>query len=689
MRRHRPLKADGDERAMLTGRAFQAFGVITLMLGLLVARFAWLQLIAHEQFAAQSEGNRIRQNPIAPPRGLIFDRNGVLLADNRLAYRLELIPEQTAGVDATWRGLAQLIALDEEARAEFDASLRQHRKFQNVPIKLRLSDDELARLSVAIYRFPGVEIVPYLTRFYPYGAASAHIVGYVGRLDEKDLARVDAVNYAANTHIGKIGIESRYEDLLHGTVGFERVEVNAAGRTVRVLKGVGQAPIPGKNLYLGIDIRLQLAAIAAFGTQTGAAVAIDPATFEVLAMVSVPSFDPNLYVNGISKANYQRLIEDPARPTFHRALSGTYPPGSTFKPFVGMAGLELGFRTPQDTVLSRGIFYLPGVRRGYRDWKPGGHGVINLREAMAQSVNTYFYKLALDMGIENLHDYTARFGFGAPTGIDLNGEAKGLLPNRAWKKSVSKMPWFPGETVVCGIGQGQVSVTPVQLAVAGATLAAGGIRGMPHLLLGTQNDLNSPVLPTYFAPVDAHSFIKTPSHLVDIRDAMVGVLHGPTGTARAVGRGAAFLMAGKTGTAQQISASAPRDANGQVDPRFKNQALFVGFAPAQAPKIAVGLIVEQGGSGAHAAAPVGRLIFEAFLTPQAAVTAPSAQAAVAAGAPTSVAAGNLVAPIDPLEPIEQPDLPADALEVVPDDDAEIPPSDAELPTQARKVELPR
>ena len=668
----RPLKAEADERRLLTARTLQAFAVITLLMIILVARFAWLQIFAHEQFAAQSLENSIRQIPIAPPRGLIFDRNGVLLAENRLTYRLELIPEQTKSVETTWQALSQIIALDAELKEDFERVRLQHRKFQNVLIKPRLTEDELARVSVALYRFPGVKIVPYLSRYYPLGNATAHIVGYVGRIDEKDLARVDPINYAATTHIGKIGIESRYEDILHGEVGYERVEVNAAGRTVRELTRVRKAPVPGKNIYLSIDIRLQIAAAAAFGTQTGAAVAIDPANGEVLAMVSLPSFDPNLYVNGISKTAYQTLILDPARPTFHRALSGSYPPGSTFKPFVAMAGLELGLRTPNDTVFSTGIFYLPGAKRGYRDWKVGGHGVINLREAMAQSVNTYFYKLALDIGIDRLHDYAARFSFGAPTGIDLNGESAGLMPSKAWKKSVSKLPWFPGETVVAGIGQGQVSVTPVQLAVAGATLAAGGIRRRPHLLLATQANISGPIIAAQTKPIDVSSFITNPANLVAVRDAMIAVLHGPTGTARAVGNGAPFIMAGKTGTAQQISANAPRDANGQVDPRFKNQALFVGFAPAMAPTIAVGLIVEQGGSGAHAAAPVGRAIFEAFLPKISGAPAASAQPAdTAAPANTNATSPQL---------IEDEELPIDELEVVvPDNSA--PPTPNEVPPQ--------
>jgi len=646
----RTLKAEADERRLLAARALQAFAVITLLMFALGGRFAWLQIFAHDQYTAQSLDNSIRQIPIAPPRGLIFDRNGVLLAENRLSYRLELVPEQTKSVAATWAGLSQIIALDAELKEDFEHVRTQRRKFQNVLIKSRLTEDELARLSVAMYRFPGVKIVPHLSRYYPLGSATAHIVGYVGRLDEKDLLRVDPTNYAATSHIGKAGIESKYEALLHGEVGFERVEVNAAGRTVRELARVRKAPVPGQNIYLSIDIRLQIAAAAAFGTQTGAAVAIDPANGEVLAMVSLPSFDPNLYVNGISKTNYQALMLDPARPTFHRALSGTYPPGSTFKPFVAMAGLELGLRTPNDTVFSSGIFYLPNAKRGYRDWKAGGHGVINLREAMAQSVNTYFYRLALDLGIERLHDYATLFSFGVRTGIDLNGESAGLMPSKAWKKSVTKLPWFPGETVVAGIGQGQVSVTPLQLAAAGATLAAGGVRRRPHLLLATQAQVSEPIIAARSETLNAESFIKNPANVAAVRDAMIAVLHSASGTARAVGNGAPFLMAGKTGTAQQISANAPRNANGQVDPRFKNQALFVGFAPAMAPTIAIGLIVEQGGSGAHAAAPVGRAIFEAFLPKS------SGQALTSANA---FAHSN---PTEPLQTIEEEQV-IDELEV--------------------------
>ena len=608
------LKQDRDERNLFSARALQAIAVIAICLVALAARFAWLQIYAHETFAARSEENRVRVRPLPPPRGLIFDRNGVLLADNRLAYRLELVPEHAGEIPETWAALSKIMALDDELKADFERERKQHRRFQGVPIKLRLSEEEVARFALAAHRFQGVQVVPYLTRNYPLGSALAHVVGYVGRIDADDLTPEKIPAYAGTSHIGKIGIEAYYEAILLGKVGFERAEVNAAGRTVRELKRT--PPTPGQNLYLSIDVKLQQATIAAFGEQSGAAVAIDPRNGEVLAMVSLPSFDPNLYVNGISKRDYQILITDPLRPTFHRALSGTYPPGSTFKPFVAMAGLELGLRTAQSTVVSRGVYVLPGGRQGYRDWKPGGHGVVNLHEALAQSVNTYFYDLAFDLGIDRMHDYLQQFGFGAATGIDLNGEATGLLPSKEWKRRVRKQAWFPGETVVCGIGQGQISATPLQLAYASAVLAEQGVARPPHLLRAMQNELRGALTGNRVPSKNPQGFVRNLENWQTVRDGMVAVLHGPTGTARATGAGSNYQIAGKTGTAQQVGAAAARDASGELSARFRNQALFVAFAPADLPQIAIGLVVEQGGSGSRAAAPVGRKILDAFLLPQ-------------------------------------------------------------------------
>ncbi len=651
------LKVDQHETQLLRSRLLQAFIVVAVLQLVLIGRFAWLQIYAHDRFAAQSEGNRIRQNPIVPPRGLIFDRNGVLLAENRPAFRLELVPEQNADFDATWNEMARIIALTEEDREEYQRERAQQRKFQSVTIKSKLSENDVAALSVQLHRFPGIYITPYLTRFYPMGDLTAHVVGYVGRIDVRELeafSEQDHLEYLGVTHIGKLGIESRYEKMLRGTPGFERVEVNAAGRTVRVLKRV--PPVPGRNLFLTIDTELQRKTVDAYADNIGAAVAIDPNNGEVLAMVSRPSFDPNVYINGISKQNYQVLMSDPLRPTFHRALSGRYPPGSTYKPFMGLAGLELGLRTKDSITHSRGIFYLPRAARGWRDWKAGGHGPTNLRESIAQSVNTYYYQLAVDIGIDRMHEYHGQFSFGRPTGIDLNSEGSGILPSKAWKASVSKQPWYPGETVVAGIGQGAVSVTPLQLASATATLAAYGVRREPILLLASERPAAGD-LPRDRVLNQAKaypSFVKNPANVDAVIEGMIAVLHGPTGTARAWGRNSSFIMAGKTGTAQVVSANAPRDASGKLDPRFRNQALFMGFAPADAPKIAIGLVVEQGESGSGRAAPLGRKIFEGYL------------------GNTVASATNPVVPSDPSQSSQANDseeIPLDSLEAPPIDQA--------------------
>ncbi len=617
------LKNDADEQSLFAARALQALLVVAICLSLLLARFGWLQVFAHDEYTAKSENNRIRMRALAPPRGLIFDRNGLLLAENQLAYRLEMVPEQArkmeGGIDALWQRLSQIVALDEDARVDFEKSRTQHRHFEGVPVKLRLSEEEVARINVALFRLPGVQITPYLTRRYLYGPEFAHVLGYVGRISVEDLQELDAKRYEGTSYRGKSGIEAFYEHVLHGEPGYERVEVDAAGRTVRVLKRV--LPKAGKNLVLSIDAALQRAVIQAYGVQTGAAVAIDPDNGAVLAFVSLPSFDPNLFVNGISQRNYQALLADPLRPTFNRALNGVYPPGSTFKPFMAMAGLELGLRTPESTVNSRGIFYLQGDKRGFRDWRAGGHGVVNLQEAMAQSVNTYFYQLAFELGIDRMHDYIQQFGLGTPTGLDLLGESTGLLPNKAWKLRVKKQPWYPGETVVCGIGQGQISVTITQLAHAGAALAAAGVRYTPSLLLAIEDPATAARV-SALKPASNASFISNLSNVTSVQSSMQAVLHGPTGTARAVGNNSQYWMAGKTGTAQQVATVRQAVAGATVS-RFKNQALFVGFAPAgraldsttksKQQRIAVGLVVEQGGSGAHAAAPVARAIFDSYL----------------------------------------------------------------------------
>ena len=458
-------------------------------------------------------------------------------------------------------------------------------------------------------------MVPYLTRTYPRGAEFGHVVGYVARIDEADLRDLDATRYAGTTHIGKTGIERYYEKLLHGEPGYERVEINADGRALRVLDSI--PPKPGKNLYLSIDIRLQEAAEAIFEGKPGAAVAVDPRNGEVLAMVSVPSFDPNLFVNGISHADYRALISSPLRPLLHRALVGTYKPGSTVKPFMGIAGLEQGVRGLDDTVLSTGEFHIPGQSRGYRDWRRGGHGRVDLVESLAQSVNTYFYSLALDMGIDRMSSYLAKFGFGKPTGVDLAGEGSGILPSKEWKRAILNKVWYPGETVIAGIGQGYWVVTPVQLANATAILAARGERYPIHLLRATQSGFNAPIEPVA-EPPPLPSFIGQMTNWERVRDGMVAVVAGPTGTAARVFADAAYTTAGKTGTAQRFSRTGNEVDTRGLDDAQRHQALFVAFAPVDQPEIALALVMEYGASGSHDAAPLARRILDAWLAPAAA-----------------------------------------------------------------------
>jgi len=511
--------------------------------------------------------------------------------------------------------LSDVVSLDEEDLRRFRATLKSKRRFQAVPLTLRLNESEMASFAVNRYRFPGVDVVPYLTRRYPYGELFAHVIGYVGRLDEDDLAGMDeqdVVNYDGTTHIGKSGIEKHYEAELHGRVGFERVEINAEGRVLQVIER--QPAVPGRDLFLSIDADLQAAAEAAFEGQPGAAVVVDPNNGEVLALISLPGYDPNDFVYGISQRDYSALLANPGRPLFNRALSGGYEPGSTMKPFIGLAGLELGLRRPDDTVLSTGAFKLPNQEREYRDWRRGGHGRVDLKEALAQSVNTYFYQLAVDLGIDRMSAYLANFGFGERSGIDLDGEAIGILPSREWKRANRNEPWFPGETVIAGIGQGFWVVTPLQLAEALAMLANGGIRYPLHLLYAVREGYDAPVTPLQMPPPPP-SVVKDPANLQAVQAGMVAVVQGATGSAhRVIGLDAPYTIAGKSGTAQRVSRSGEESIKVDDLPfELRHRALFVAYAPVERPEIAVVAIVEHGGSGSLAAAPVARRILDAWL----------------------------------------------------------------------------
>ncbi|MGN6328681.1 MAG: penicillin-binding protein 2 [Rhodanobacter sp.] len=610
--KRRAIKDTRGEGVMFRRRALAGFALIVVSLGLLLARFAYLQVARHDEFVTRSQNNRVKPRAIPPARGLIYDRNGVLLADNVPAFRLEVVPEQIKDMPALLARLGRVVPLDRDDLDAFAKQLKQNRRFESVPLKMHLTEDEIDRFAVNRWRFPGVDVVPYLTRRYPLGEAFAHVVGYVGRIDADDVDRLDPVRYKGTSHVGRSGVERSYENTLHGQPGYELVEVNADGRTQRVLET--HAPVPGSNLYLSIDARLQKAAEAAFEGRPGAAVAIDPRNGQVLAMVSVPTFDPNLFVNGISQVDYKALTHNPDKPLYNRALRGVYPPGSTVKPLVGLAGLETGFRKPQDTVFSTGVFYIPGQSRGYRDDVRGGQGRVNLMQAIEQSVNTYFYKLALDMGIDRLSDYMAKFSFGRPTGIDLIGEVSGVLPSRQWKAEHSKEPWYPGETVIAGIGQGYWAVTPLQLAHAIATFAGHGIPYEPRVVMATQNGMDAPRKPLPNPP-SGPSLIANPADWDAVNQGMQMVIYGAKGTGRSLAAGFPYLLAGKSGTAERFS----RTTNAYDTNRStaylasRHRAWFVAYAPADNPQIAVAVLLESGAWGASAAGPIARRILDVWL----------------------------------------------------------------------------
>jgi len=621
--RSRPLGHVADEAAQFRRRALLAGIAVSGLIVVLALGYGRLQVLLHEEYATRSDENRIRLEPIIPARGLVFDRNGVLLADNAPAYRLDIVPERVPDLPALLDELGRIVALDADDLARFEAARRASRRFQPVPLKARLEEAEIARLAIDRHRFPGVEVVPYLTRRYPFGALTAHVVGYVGRPDTEDLAELEARGerrFGVLPHLGRTGIERYHEARLRGEVGHQAVETNVENRPLRVLRRHDARP--GQDLQLGLDIRLQQAMVEAFEGQHGAAVAIEPSTGEILGMVSLPAFDPNLFVGGIPVADFRRLNEDPARPLFNRNVLGGFPPGSTLKPFLALAGLEAGLITPEWTVLSTGAFRLPGQAREYRDWRPGGHGRVDLIESLAQSVNTYYFELAMKLGIDAISRDLAVYGFGQPTGIDLRGESSGVLPSRAWKQARFRQPWFPGETVIAGIGQGYWVTTPLQLARATAALADGGRLRRPHLVRAVRLGFEQPLQPLpQPAPL---MVVRDPAALAAVEAGLVAALHGPTGTARLSGEGATYRIAGKTGTAQRVG----RQGDARIDParlppHLRHQALFVGYAPVERPSIAVAVIVEQGGSGVVAAA-VARRIFDAWMALPAVAATPVA-----------------------------------------------------------------
>ena len=606
-----PLKDHFLETRLITHRAILLLVFGGILLTILLGRLLFLQVVEHEHFTTLSEDNRVNLQPIPPNRGLIFDRNGILLADNLPSYRLAITPEQVDNMPATLDALGEIITVTGDDRTRFEKLLRRKPRFEAIPLRFHLNEEEVASFAVNRHRFPGVEIIAGLARHYPHGKLAAHALGYVGRIDEQALQTLDTSNYRGTSHIGKIGVEKSFESLLHGTVGVQHVETTAQGRVLRVLRRT--PPIPGKNLYLTLDSRVQAVAEAAFGDNAGSAVAIEPATGDILAFVSLPGYDPNPFVNGIGYDDYAALKEDKQEPLFNRALRGQYPPGSTVKPFMGLAGLELGITGSHSRTYCPGFYSLPNSTRKYRDWKRTGHGTVNLHKAIVQSCDVYFYDLALSLGIGRIHEYLDNFGFGQKTGIDIQGELPGLLPSKEWKRRHRNQPWFPGETLITGIGQGFFLVTPTQLAVATAVLANGGHVIQPRIIHAEQENNSNELQP--HPPVQVKTItINKQEHWDSVINSMVDVVHSARGTARRIGEDSPYQIAGKTGTAQVFGLKKEQKYDKETLAReLHDHALFIAFAPVEDPKIAVAVIVEHGGGGSSVAAPIARTIMDAYL----------------------------------------------------------------------------
>lgn len=620
MARRVRIKDLGLEQRLFMTRAAVATGAVALLIVVVLARLFWLQVVQHDYYADLSQGNRVRIEPLPPDRGIIYDRKGRVLAENTPAYQLELTREQVRDLDETLQSLVGFGLLEPGDVPRARRLVTSRRPFEGVPIRVTLTDEEIGRFAVHQHELPGVALRTRLARYYPYGSVGVHALGYVGTISEDDLKRIDPEAYAGTGVIGKTGLELFYEAELHGQGGSREVLVNAEGRSVSGDRGVGPAlrsrePRAGNDLHLSLDIELTRVAEEALAGRRGAIVAIDPWTGDVLALASTPTFDPNKFARGISGHDYRALIEDPDRPLLNRALRGTYPPGSTIKPLMALAGLEYGVIAPTDTRLCAGVFRLPGSSHRYRDWKKQGHGTVDMREAVMTSCDVYFYTLAVTLGIERIHEAMSRIGFGRPTGIDMAGERPGIMPSPAWKKQSFKrreaQVWFPGETVIVGIGQGYWTVTPLQLAHATSLLATRGKQFQPRLVTAVRDAATTQMRPRAPTPLTRIA-IEDPASWEVIVDAMVAVTQG--GTATRAARGAAYTIAGKTGTAQVYSVGQNEKYDEKtVSDRLRDHALFVAFAPAEAPKIAVAVLVENGGHGSDVAAPMARQVFDAWL----------------------------------------------------------------------------
>ncbi|MED5525191.1 MAG: penicillin-binding protein 2 [Pseudomonadota bacterium] len=601
------------EASLFWRRALFCLLVVVVCFGALVTNLYHLQIEEHKQYQVRSNDNRIKLVPVAPNRGIIYDRNGVVLAENRPVYSLEVVPEQVKSWDEPLKGLQQLLGIDDDTISDFKESLKGVRRFNRVTLLEEMTEKQVAEFSVNQYRYPGFSVEGRLKRYYPYGDAMTHVLGYVARINDKDLqdlADKDQLsNYAATHEIGKLGVERYYESLLHGQVGYMEVEVNNRGRVIRTLRF--EPPVPGKDLYLNIDLGLQLKAQELLAGHRGSIVAMDPHTGGILAMASAPSYDPNLFVRGITSKEYNKLLHSPDRPLINRSTQGRYPPASTVKPFMALVGLEEGEITPTSKIWDPGYFELPNVDHKWRDWKRWGHGWVDMKKAISESCDTYFYQLALNLGIDRIHNWMTKFGFGQYSGIDIHEETNGVMPSRSWKERRFRQPWYIGDTIPIGIGQSYWTVTPVQLATAVTIMANAGVYHTPKLLMATGSPTGIIKLP----PEDKPEVKASPLHWHEVEAAMRFTVTSPHGSAHKALNDAPYTATGKTGTAQVINIGQDEKYDAKkVAERHRDNAMFITYAPYETPKIVVAVALENViGGGGSVAAPLARQVLDYYL----------------------------------------------------------------------------
>lgn len=610
MRKRIAIKDHLQEIQLISRRCISVLILMFILIAILISRFAYLQLVNHAHFTTLSQKNWLDLVPIEPTRGLIYDRNGVLLAENVPVFSLDVIPYKITNMPKMLAEVAKIIPISDNDIAQFQRQLKQHRRFDEVTLKLRLSEEEVARFYENEYRFPGVLVKAHLLRHYPFTNSLSHILGYVGRINIEELKDIDPINYSGTNYIGKLGIEKYYEDELHGTVGYEQTENDASGESVRTIKRI--KPNPGKNLYLTIDTKLQAAAEQALAGHRGAVVAIQPSTGQILALVSEPTYDPNLFVEGISSQDYQTLQQSPNRPLYNRALRGLYPFGSTIKPFIALGGLDSGVVSPSYTIFDPGFYKINDNSHVFHDWKRHGHGMVNISRAIIVSCDTFFFDLAHKLGIQRIDNILEKFGYGELTGVDMDEELSGVVSSPEWKRRVKGQPWYEGDTLNSGIGQGYMQTTPLELAAGVAIIANHGVRYVPHLLLAEQEQGKKPVLQA--SPAIDPVKLSDPNYWNIVINAMQGVITAPGGTGYHFGKLGPYSVAIKTGTAQNHSIkhynmNEDHEDQSMLPERMRDNSLLIGFAPVENPKIAIAVIVENEAT----ASVVARQILDYYL----------------------------------------------------------------------------